>query len=108
MKNAAFQMRVDNSLNNYAIVYSWHQSISMTLLLLLPVLLLVLLCVSVSCLLLILLLLWFVVGTVMQLDTGHHTAVAGWRPGCPETTPPGNRHHTPCADDSVMTAHDMA
>ena len=24
--------------------------------------------------------------TVMQLDTGHHTVVAGWRPGWPETT----------------------
>ena len=103
MKNPAFLITVDNSLDNYAIVYFWHKSISRTLLLLL-----VLLCESVSCLLLILLLLWCVVVTVMQLDTGHHTAVAGWRPGRPETTPPGNRHHTPRADDSVMTAHDMA
>ena len=101
MKNPAFLMTVDNSFNNYAIVFYWHKSIARTQLLL-PVL-------SVSCLLLILLLLvWCVVVTVMQLDTGHHTAVAGWRPGWPETTPPGNRHHTPRADDSVMTAHDMA
>ena len=76
-------MTVDNSLNNYAIVFYWHKSISRTILLLL-------LCCcyeSVSCLLLILLLLvWCVVVTVMQLATGHHTAVAGRRPGWPETT----------------------
>ena len=39
MKNPAYLLTVDNSLNNYAIVYSFHKSISMTLLLLLPVLL---------------------------------------------------------------------